>query len=68
MEDFLLWKKEFIDFIKDDTQMLEREPLEEITQINQLMAFKHEGFWQCMDNKRDLEKLKYLWKTTLLGD
>ena len=56
-------EKKFIDFIKDDTEMLEREPLEEITRINQLMAYKHEGFWQCMDNKRDLEKLKYLWQT-----
>jgi len=60
---FFIMEKEFIDFIKEDTQMLEREPLEEITKINQLMAYKHEGFWQCMDNKRDLEKLKYLWKT-----
>ncbi len=60
---FFVMKKKFIDFIKDDTQMLEREPLEEITRINQLMAFKHEGFWQCMDNKRDLEKLKLLWET-----
>ncbi len=60
---FFVMQKKFIDFIKDDTQMLEREPLEEITRINQLMAYKHEGFWQCMDNKRDLEKLNYLWKT-----
>ena len=60
---FFIMEKEFIDFIKEDTQMLEREPIEEITKINQLMAYKHEGFWQCMDNKRDLEKLKYLWKT-----
>ena len=59
---FFVMDKQFIDFIKDDFQMLEREPLEEITRKNQLMAFKHEGFWHCMDNKRDLENLKYLWK------
>ena len=60
---FFVMENKFIDYIKDDTQMLEREPLEEITSLNQLMAYKHEGFWQCMDNKRDLEKLKALWNT-----
>jgi glucose-1-phosphate cytidylyltransferase len=60
---FFVMENKFIDYIKDDTQMLEREPLEEITMINQLMAYKHEGFWQCMDNKRDLEKLKFLWES-----
>ena len=33
--------------------MLEREPLEKLTKINQLIAYKHKGFWQCMDTMRD---------------
>ena len=33
-------------------------PLEKICKINNLCAFKHTGFWQCVDTKRDLEKLK----------
>ena len=39
--------------IKDDTTFFEKEPLEQLSKKKQLMAFKHEGFWQCMDTKRD---------------
>ena len=42
--------------------MLEREPLEKLTKLGQLMAFKHEGFWQCMDTPRDKEFLNKLFK------
>ena len=48
---------EFLKFIKDDNTYLEREPLEKMSQKRQLVAFKHKGFWQCMDTKRDKEKL-----------
>ena len=48
---------EFLKFIKDDKTYLEREPLEKVTKKRQLVAFKHKGFWQCMDTKRDKEKL-----------
>ena len=59
---FFVMEKEFIDFIKDDTEMLERNPLEIVLKNNQLIAFKHKSFWQCMDNKRDLENLQKLWQ------
>ncbi len=59
---FFVMEKEFIDLIKDDTEMLERNPLEIVAKNNQLIAFKHKSFWQCMDNKRDLENLQKLWK------
>ena len=59
---FFVMNRDFIDFVKDDREMLEREPLENAARSNQLMAFKHNGFWQCMDNKRDLENLQKLWK------
>ena len=55
--------KKFIDFIQDDSEMLERKPLENVANNNNLIAFKHHGFWQCMDNIRDLEKLNQLWKS-----
>ena len=48
---------EFLKFIKDDQTYLEREPLEKATTQRQLVAFKHKGFWQCMDTKRDKDKL-----------
>ena len=41
--------------------MLEREPLEKLCKEKQLFAFKHPGFWQCMDTKRDLDRLQALY-------
>lgn len=60
---FFVMDKKFIDFIQDDSEMLERKPLENVANNNNLIAYKHDGFWQCMDNIRDLEKLKQLWKS-----
>ena len=52
-----LYFEEFLKFIEDDQTYLEREPLEKATTQRQLVAFKHKGFWQCMDTKRDKDKL-----------
>lgn len=51
----------FFDFIAGDETMLEREPLEAAAQMGQLMAYRHEGFWHCMDTKRDHELLESMW-------
>ncbi len=58
---YFVIEPEFFDLIEDDQTMLEREPLEEVTKIGELMAYKHQGFWQCMDTKRDHEMLERLW-------
>ena len=50
---FFVIEPKFLNFIKDDATFLEREPLERASKNNQLLAFKHNGFWQCMDTKRD---------------
>ena len=52
---------EFFDLIDGDDIMMEREPLEKATQMGELMAYKHQGFWQCMDTKRDHDMLEKLW-------
>jgi glucose-1-phosphate cytidylyltransferase len=52
----------FFDYIKNDQTLLEREPLEKMAEIGELMAYKHDGFWQCMDTKRDFELLESLWE------
>ena len=44
----------FLNFIKNDKTYLEREPLEKISKLNELSAYRHNGFWQCIDNMRDL--------------
>jgi glucose-1-phosphate cytidylyltransferase len=58
---FFVFEPTFFDYIESDNTMLEREPLELLSKIGQLMAYKHEGFWQCMDTKRDHEMLENLW-------
>ena len=53
---------EFFDLINGDSTMLEREPLEQATNAGELMAYRHDGFWHCMDTKRDHELLASLWE------
>ena len=48
----------FLEYIKNDKTFLEKEPLEIICKKKHLAAYKHHGFWQCVDTKRDLDKLK----------
>lgn len=58
---FFVIEPSFFDLIESDNTMLEREPLEIVSSMGELMAFKHDGFWQCMDTKRDHEVLENLW-------
>jgi glucose-1-phosphate cytidylyltransferase len=60
---FFVVEPEFFDFISDENTILEKEPLERVAELGQLMAFQHHGFWQCMDTKRDRDSLEELWKT-----
>ena len=58
---FMVLSPEVLDYVKDDTIMFEREPMEKLAEEGQLMCYKHDGFWQCMDTLRDKEKLEDLW-------
>ena len=60
---FFVLEPEVFDLISDDSVMFERQPLEELSSEENLMAYKHNGFWKCMDTKRDLEILNDLWNT-----
>tara|TARA_B100000795_G_C22767272_1_gene426242 strand:+ start:451 stop:1215 length:765 start_codon:yes stop_codon:yes gene_type:complete len=53
----------FFELINNDATILEREPLEMAAQMGELMAYQHDGFWQCMDTKRDRDMLNDLWQT-----
>ena len=55
---FFVMEPEFLKYIKSDGTYLEREPLEIVCKQKQLNAFKHDGFWQCMDTKRDKDYLE----------
>jgi glucose-1-phosphate cytidylyltransferase len=52
----------FLDLIDGDATILEREPLEIAASRGELVAYKHNGFWQCMDTKRDKDFLEELWE------
>lgn len=58
---FMVCQPEFIEYISGDETVLEQEPLETVAKIGQLMAYKHEGFWQCMDTVREKEQLEEKW-------
>ena len=60
---FFVFEPEIFDFIEGDKTLLEREPLEKIAEAAQLMAFRHYGYWQCMDTIRDKQTLEELWST-----
>tara|TARA_B100001057_G_C22857939_1_gene953387 strand:- start:1220 stop:1912 length:693 start_codon:yes stop_codon:yes gene_type:complete len=59
---FFVINKDFFKYIRGDNTFLEREPLEKISKKRQLTAYKHTGFWQCMDTIRDKEILEKIVK------
>ncbi len=58
---FFVCQPEVVNYIDGDSTIFEREPLERLANDSQLMAYKHDGFWQCMDTMRDKNKLEDLW-------
>ena len=58
---FLVIEPKFFNLIKDDSTYLEREPLEKAAENGDMFAYKHEGFWHCMDTKRDKDNLEELY-------
>ena len=58
---YFVFEPEIADYIGGDETFLEREPLENLAQDGQLMAFKHSSFWQPMDTLREKNYLEELW-------
>jgi len=61
---FFAAKKDFLNLIKGDKDILEKKPLELACKKKQLIAFKHKGFWKCMDAKRDKDELQKIYKNS----
>ena len=59
---FFVFEPKIFRYLKNDKTFLERDPLEKISKNDQLIAFKHFGFWQCMDTLRDKEILDKVFK------
>lgn len=60
---YMVMEPEIFSYLKNDITVFEKEPLEQLAAEGQLMAYKHEGFWQCMDTKREMEKLEEMLQT-----
>jgi glucose-1-phosphate cytidylyltransferase len=58
---FFVLEPKVFDYVDGDDTQWEREPLERLAKDGQLMAYLHEGFWQCMDTLRDKRLLQGLW-------
>ena len=60
---FFVLSPEVLDIIPDDGTLWEQAPLESLAASNQLMAYRHDGFWQPMDTLRDVNNLERLWSS-----
>lgn len=60
---FFVLEPEIFNYIKDDTTIWERDPLEKLTKDNKVAAYKYLGFWKCMDTLRDKIELETLWSS-----
>ncbi len=60
---FFVMEPSIFDYIDGDTAILEKGPLEKLAQDNQLLSYKHRGFWQPMDTLRDKNLLDDLWRS-----
>ena len=59
---YFVLNKKFFSYLSEDANcILEREPLEKLTEDRQLAVYTHDGFWQCMDTQRDMNNLNSLW-------
>lgn len=60
---YMVMEPEVFAYLKDDQTVFEKEPLRKLAEDGQLVGYKHNGFWQCMDTKREMEKLEALWQS-----
>ena len=59
---YMVLEPKIFDYIRDDSTVFEREPLERLAEQGELKSYIHNGFWQCMDTKREKEILEEMWK------
>jgi glucose-1-phosphate cytidylyltransferase len=61
---FYVFKREILNYLENETDcVLEKAPMERLAREGQLMAYRHTGYWQCMDTTRDLDGLQKAWST-----
>jgi glucose-1-phosphate cytidylyltransferase len=60
---FFVLEPAVFNYLENDATILEKQPLERLAADGELMAFRHDGFWQCMDTVRDKLRLQELWES-----
>lgn len=60
---YMVLEPAIFDYIKGDDTVFEQSPLERLAEEQQIVAYRHDGYWQCMDTKREMDKLNALWAT-----
>ena len=60
---YMVLEPKIFEYIEGDETVFEKEPLERCAMNGELMAYRYEGFWQCMDSMRDKEQLEKIWKS-----
>ena len=58
---FMILNPEVFEYIAGDSTVFEKEPLENLAKNGELMAYRHNGFWKCMDTQRDKMQLEDMW-------
>ena len=58
---FMVCNPDIFDYLQDDTTILEQGPMRKLASDGELKSYYHDGFWQCMDTKREKDKLESLW-------
>ena len=57
----MVYEPELFNYIDDDSTIFEKEPMRRLVAENQLCAYTHKGYWQCMDTLREKQQIEKLW-------
>ena len=57
----MVLEPEVFNYLEDDQTVFEKKPLAKLAKERQLKAYNHNGFWQCMDTKREMDSLEAMW-------
>jgi len=58
---FMIFNKNIFDYLHGDSTVLEKEPFKQLVDNGEMIGYRHEGFWQCMDTQREKNRLEELW-------
>lgn len=58
---FMVFKPKIFDFIESDETSFEKEPMEKLVELQELVGYVHKGYWQCMDTLREKQQIEALW-------